>query len=202
MNHLASILILGFFLGLEHALEADHVAAVSALITETRGLHRAVWLGALWGLGHTVTILFFGLLVMGLRWHIPDKFPLAFESVVGFVLLILGARVLWQLGRVSAGHTHKHSSFLLGLLHGLAGSGALTLLIVASVRNMLEGMWFLLVFGAGSMISMTLISACVGLPLLLSARFVWLEKAVRAAAGIASIIVGFRILFMSISSII
>jgi ABC-type nickel/cobalt efflux system permease component RcnA len=117
-----SLLLLGLLLGLRHALEADHLAAVASLATRSKSLRSTVLQGISWGLGHTLTLLVVGGLCLLLRASIPDRLAGALEGAVGVMLLLLGADVLWRLrrGRVHV-HPHRHAD---GTLHLHAHSHA------------------------------------------------------------------------------
>src|SRR3989338_8952425 len=85
---------LGFILGLKHALDADHVVAVSTITSQTNSLRKASVLGVAWGIGHTITLLLSGLLILLLKLTIPEKLALSFEFIVGIVLAFLGTDVI------------------------------------------------------------------------------------------------------------
>ena len=117
-----SLLFLGLLLGLRHALEADHLAAVASLATRSKSLRSTVLQGVSWGFGHTITLLVVGGLCLLLRASIPERLAGALEGAVGVMLLLLGADVLWRLrrGRVHL-HPHRHAD---GTLHVHAHSHA------------------------------------------------------------------------------
>ncbi len=208
-----SLLGIGFLLGLKHALDADHIAAVSTMISQTKDLKKSFSLGALWGLGHTATLFLVGTVILGWKLVIPEKLVWSFEILVGIVLIALGLDVLYQIRKrklhihehshgdkqthvhlhsheFSESHHHAHRSFGLGLLHGLAGSGALTLLVLATAPGLWQGLLFIGVFGAGSILGMLLASTIISLPFLVTANFAKLNYVVQTTAGIASIAVG------------
>ena len=128
---------------------------------------KSLVLGASWGLGHTVTLFFLGILILVFKLNISEKFSLSFELLVGFILMGLGVEILYKqfikkehkhthkhknishlhehTHRKSFKHNHNHKSFLLGLLHGLAGSGALMLLVIASINSIMQGLIFIFV---------------------------------------------------------
>src|SRR3989338_2159875 len=150
---LLTLLGLGFLLGIEHATDADHVAAVSAMTSESKNLKHSAMHGIYWGLGHTFTLLFVGLLLLLFKITIPQKLAVSFEFIVGLMLIFLGINLFVKIlksrfhlhlhnhGKIkhlhyhthASEHIHKHSkkSFLVGLVHGLAGSAALMLLVLA-----------------------------------------------------------------------
>ncbi len=215
--HLIGLLGFGFLLGLQHALDADHVVAVSTLVSETKNLRRSSLLGALWGLGHTTTLLVAGLAVLLLKIAIPERLALSFEFMVGILLVLLGGDVLrrlWQQRPHIHPHTHAdgtthvhlhghahgphhhhaHRSFLVGLVHGLAGSAALLLLVLATVESVGQGILFILVFGLGSILGMWATSTLIALPFALLGRIARVDRALRLVAGTVSILLGVTIM--------
>ena len=213
---------LGFLLGLTHVLDADHVAAVGTLVSETRGLRRSSLLGASWGVGHSASLLGAGLLVLGLRLTTPPRLSAAAEFAVGLMLVGLGARAIWTVLREKrlhwhvqerdgvqhlhvhahrvrgdAPHAHDHSfplarrSFLVGCLHGLAGSGPLTLLVLSTLSSPLAGLAYLGLFSLGSVAGMTLLSGLLSLPVAYALRrSARLARQIRMAAGGISLVLG------------
>jgi len=216
-----SILGLGFILGLRHALDVDHLVAVSTLVSQRRGLWRSSLIGALWGLGHTAALLAAGVAVIALQVEIPPRFAQVLELGVATMLVGLGLNLLWTLARGGTVHVHAHEHgdhrhphvhrhdaalaaadshhhavrvrrpFLVGLVHGLAGSAALMLAVLATIPSPALAVAYILVFGVGSVGGMMLMSTLIGLPLAFAAdRFVRAELALRAVAGLASVTVG------------
>jgi cytochrome c biogenesis protein CcdA len=182
---------LGLLLGLKHALDSDHLVAVSTIVTRECSLWRSLWIGLFWGIGHTCTLLMVGLIVLGLKRQIPPPVGLSLECLVGLVLIGLGLTTLYDCWRkrihahshVHAGapHTHFHAHadspahqhphpvrlglkpVLLGMVHGLAGSAALMLLVLAAIPSPALGLVYIAIFGCGSIIGMGLISLLMGL---------------------------------------
>jgi len=220
----ALVLALGFLSGMRHALDPDHVAAVSTIVAEHRQVWRSSRVGAFWGLGHTVTLAAAGLVVLLFKLAIPERLALGFELAVGVMLVILGLQVLVRLVRDrfhihahehgSERHIHLHShrhgpdhhhehgwryewrSLLIGMVHGLAGSAALTVLLLSSFHSLLQGALYLLMFGIGSIAGMMLASALIGSPFAYTAwRFERVNRALRALAGLASLGIGLAIIF-------
>ena len=216
---LLTTLGLGFLLGMGHALNADHVVAVSAMVSQHRSVRRASLVGILWGVGHTTTLLLTGVLVILFKVTVPARLALSMELGVGIVLVALGASVLggYLTGRVHAhahrhggdlhvhfhshaageGHEHEHPvldyrrSVLVGMLHGLAGSAALMLLVLATIRTPALGLAYILIFGAGSILGMLGISSLLGLPFALMAeRYVGIHRSLQIAVGAASVLYG------------
>ena len=174
-----SLLALGFVLGLRHAIEADHLAAISTIVTERRSLLSSSLVGALWGLGHTLALLIAGVGVLLLRYQMTDRMAHALELCVGIMLVLLGANVLRTLVRRGASHTHDHTAvaphshadvwlvarpLLVGMVHGLAGSAPLLLLTLTVMSSPLAAFSYIAVFGVGSIMGMTIMSVLVGVP--------------------------------------
>jgi high-affinity nickel permease len=217
---LVTALGLGLLLGLRHALDADHVAAVSTLVSRERGLVRSCLLGAFWGAGHTLALLGAGIAVIAFKLTITPGVEEALERTVGLVLVLLGGHVLLRaLGGLRVhGHEHTHDGvahrhahlhvgssdaahvhliqlggrpFVVGLLHGLAGSAALTLLVLGTIPSPIGALAYIVVFGVGSTAGMLLLSGLVGLPVALAAhRAHRLQTAIQVVAGIGSAALG------------
>ena len=216
-----AILGLGFVLGLRHALDVDHLAAVSTLVSQRGGLWRSSLIGAVWGLGHTAALLAVGVAVIALHAEIPPAMAQVLELGVAAMLVGLGLNLLWTLWRGGTIHLHAHDHdghhhvhphhhaagetpsdaqhhpvkvrrpFLVGLVHGLAGSAALMLAVLATIPSPTVAIAYILVFGAGSVGGMMIMSTVLGLPLALaSERFARAELALRAVAGLGSVGIG------------
>ncbi len=213
-------LLFGFLLGIKHALDADHIVAVTAIVSRSRSLRRAALVGLSWGTGHTITLFAAGFAVIVLKLTIPDRLALSMEFLVGVLLVLLGvpiirqvitrkAHVHWhQHEEKSHFHSHSHQNtpahshqhlrrpLLIGMVHGLAGSGALTLLVLSTMSSVAQGLVFLLVFGIGSMLGMLLFSGLIGLPFKLTAGFSrQMHTWVQGAAGIISVTLGAYIMW-------
>lgn len=223
---LLSTLGVAFLLGMRHALDADHVAAVATFTGRRGGLRQALRDGFSWGAGHAATVAVIGGLLVGLRLHVPDRIGQLFESLVGLMLIGLGCYALANALR-SRLHAHRHEHdgvvhshlhfhpvphqgaaphrhphplrpalrpFLVGGLHGLAGSAAVVLLVLTTIPTILAGCLFLGLFGIGSMIGMGFVSLLLGAPLAVArARGDWLQRGLGAAAGMASIVIGLTV---------
>jgi hypothetical protein len=207
---------LGLLLGMRHALEPDHLAAVSTLVTEEDDPRSGLWLGAFWGLGHTLALLGVGLLLALFRTTLSDRLSTVFELLVSAMLLLLGARALMR-ARAEMAHgaasVHEHRGLLhahsgrvahvhlgrrafavrplvVGLVHGLAGSGALTALLLAGFDTHLERLAYTVVFGGGSVLGMGLLSGIAGWPLARLARTPRARGWTSAATGLLSVAMG------------
>jgi hypothetical protein len=206
-----SVVALGFVLGLRHATEADHLAAISTIVTERRSLLSSLFVGAAWGLGHTLALLLAGVGVLLLRYQMTDRMAHALELCVGMMLVLLGANVLRSLvHRVVRGvhdhatvASHSHSDarlparpLLVGMVHGLAGSAPLLLLTLAVVPSPLAAFFYIAVFGVGSMIGMAIMSVVLSVPAHLTVEhFARTHLAVRGLSGLFSVALGLFIVY-------
>jgi hypothetical protein len=181
----------GSLLGMRHALEPDHLAAVSTLVSRERNSVKAAWLGVCWGLGHTLSLLVVGACLMLLRAEMPASVSDVFECVVALMLIALGTRAILQavrLGPDGPMHVHRHGTLIhthtgasghvhigswtlarrplvVGALHGLAGSGALTALVLTTLPTTAARLSYMSLFGLGSTVSMAALSGMLGWPL-------------------------------------
>ncbi|MGB5036665.1 MAG: hypothetical protein WBQ66_08670 [Blastocatellia bacterium] len=219
------ILGLGLVFGLKHATEADHVVAVSTIVSEHRQLHRAAMVGALWGVGHTISLVAVGLIVLTLKVAISDAVAGWLEFGVALMIIGLGAGAVLRgvRGRPSV-HVHRHDHdgaahvhihfhedgsahghgevqhavarlgfkpLVVGAVHGLAGSAALTLLVLSQIDSAWLGLLYLSIFGLGSIAGMLAMSGLIGLPFALSSGAMNRKHhALQIAAGVLSILFG------------
>ena len=206
-----SLVALGFVLGLRHATEADHLAAISTIVTERRSLLSPLLVGGLWGFGHTLSLLIAGVGVLLLRYQLTDGVAHALEACVGIMLVLLGANVLRTLMHRGASHSHDHTTtgshsqaavwlvarpLLVGMVHGLAGSAPLLLLTLTVVSSPLAAFSYIAVFGVGSMMGMAMMSVLLGLPARLTVKhFGGAHVAFRGAYGLFSVGLGFFIVY-------
>lgn len=214
---LASLLVLGFMFGVKHALDADHIVAIGVIASQIKNLKTSSLLGIFWGIGHTATLFFISLLVLIFKIKIPILFSLLFEFFVGAMLVILGINILKKIfkekihfhahnhedkshihihqHKTNASHTHIHKSFFIGLIHGLSGSAALMLLVLATVKSTFEGLMYVAIFGIGSIIGMFLVSTAIGIPFIITKQFTSIEKGIKIIAGSISIVMGGIIMY-------
>jgi ABC-type nickel/cobalt efflux system permease component RcnA len=207
---LDSLLALGFLLGLRHAMEADHLAAISTIVTERRSLLSASFVGAFWGLGHTLALLIAGVGVLLLRVQLTDRMAHVFELGVGVMLIFLGADVLRTLTRRGASHTHEHTAvaphshadgwrvsrpLLVGMVHGLAGSAPLLVLTLTVMSSPVAAFSYIAVFGVGSIMGMTIMSVLVSVPARLTVQFARTNLALRGLSGLFSVGLGLFIVY-------
>jgi hypothetical protein len=167
LDHLLPFL-LAATVGFTHAFEVDHLVAVSSIVTRRQSVREALLDGVFWGLGHTSTILLIGVLMILVRIAIPESTFGHLEAGVGLMLIVLGLRRLLR----ASGHAHPtaHSgpqhrlAYGVGLVHGLAGSGALILLAMTQLHKQWESLAYLLIFGIGSVGGMLVASGVLSLP--------------------------------------
>ncbi len=219
-----SMLGLGFLLGVRHALDADHVVAVTTMLAQRPGFRRSGFIGFCWGCGHTAVLLAVGVAVLALKITIPDPVAQACESIVGLMLVALGFalavtlyREQWHLHihehagarhahlhshRLGEDHAHRHGwrdslpPMLVGMVHGLAGSAALMLVVLSTAHTFWEGIVYILLFGAGSILGMAALGVLIGLPFFFSVSLGrQVQTAVQGLASVGSIGFGLAILF-------
>jgi high-affinity nickel permease len=173
---LLSVLAFGLFLGMRHATDADHVVAMTTLVTRQRNTRAALLLGALWGAGHGLTLLVVGGAIILLGVAVPPRLGLALELGVGLMLIALGALNLSTAAR-RLRHAHEHGapargfrSFVIGVVHGLAGSAAIALLVLSSIRDAGWAFVYLGFFGLGTVAGMMLLTTVLSLPLAAASR--------------------------------
>ena len=177
MSELLTFLLLGIGFGILHALEPDHLAGVATIASTTRNKIAAFCRGAVWGIGHTLTVLILYLVIQGLQLGIKDRLFIKLESLVGVMLILLGLRIWYKLikdkhhfhfhkhendnqhlhlhsHQSNKTHEHFHLPFGVGIVHGLAGSGAIILALAIETQNQLIGLLYIVFFGLGSCIAM------------------------------------------------
>lgn len=218
---LVAALGLGFLLGVRHALDADHVAAVSTFVSRERSVLRSCLRGTFWGLGHTAALLAAGVAVAAFKLQISPELERRAETLVALVLVLLGAHVLVRAGGRVRVHRHAHAHhgaahrhvhvhvgdigehahahvwrdaprpLLMGLLHGLAGSGTLVLLGLTTMPSPAAALVYIVVFGVGSTAGMLVLGGLLGIPFALAAGGSrTLAIALQAVVGAGSIVVG------------
>ena len=253
--NVASFLFLGFFLGMRHATDADHVVAIATIVSRERSMAGSALIGAAWGVGHTITVMAVGVAIIVFGIVIPPRLGLSMEFAVGVMLVLLGVLTLTGMGRaVGAAHTHAsvpgghvldlhdhlhahgdyvhwhpHSHgpgahghaeehtplarldrsrlgriafyqwlrpFAVGLLHGLAGSAAVALMVLSIIREPVAALGYLLLFGLGTIVGMMLITLILSAPFAFTAidlpKFNW---RLRVASGLVSFVFGVVLIY-------
>lgn len=225
----ALILTMGLAVGLQHAFEPDHISAVTTQILKRKhktlelkqllkeGTFKSSVLGALWGAGHTTTLIIIGLLLFVFSINIPSKVFLGFEMIVGIMLVILAITTFSNKKLFKPKHSHphihtngtlhihphnhegehkhSHKSYLIGCIHGLAGSGSIVILTASTLGDLQTVLSFILIFGIGSVIGMTIISGLIGLPFVLTNKFRSASKTLRYIACSATLLIGINIIY-------
>ena len=192
-----AVLGLGFVLGLKHATEPDHVVAVSTIVSRNKSIAHSSLAGTLWGLGHTASLFICGGVVLALRLTISENFTQWAETGVALMLVFLGLNSLWRMARPERKHDHPHAppvqtrSFFVGMVHGLAGTGALMVLVLATVPTLAGGLIYILLFGLGSIGGMLLLSGIISIPFAVSARrYTFLNNGLQLIAALMSVGLG------------
>jgi sulfite exporter TauE/SafE len=197
-----SILALGFVLGIKHAIEPDHVIAVSTIATQSKKLWRSSLAGVFWGIGHTATLFIIGIILIFMKGEIPEKWAMSLEFLVGIMLVYLGITTIQSFKKRSiqkhGNHDHPHQqknisytkSMLIGLVHGLAGSGAMVLLTMSTVSSAWEGAIYILIFGAGTVIGMLFFTTIIGIPFVFTAKKFSVNKTLTQITGGISTVFG------------
>ncbi len=204
-----TIIALGFLLGIRHATDPDHVVAISAMVSRERSAKRAALLGLTWGLGHALTVMVVGAAMIAFDVTLPARLGLGLELAVAVMLIVLGAMNVWAYRRSNRAAEHHTGaprtpvpasrsllrSLAIGVVHGLAGSAAIALVVAATIPETGWALVYLALFGVGTMGGMIAITVALALPFLaskvaarLQARVVWLT-------GVASIVVGFGVAY-------
>jgi high-affinity nickel permease len=186
-----SVLTLGFLLGMRHATDPDHVVAVTTIVSQQRSVARAAGIGALWGAGHTATIVLVGGAILLFRLAVPPRLGLAMEFAVAVMLVLLGVRSLHVSGERRAAMWSPMRPIAVGFVHGLAGSAFVAMLVLTAIASPVVGVVYLLVFGLGTVAGMTLITAAIAVPSAYAAgRVTGAQRYVELAAGVASVCIG------------
>jgi high-affinity nickel-transport protein len=244
MTDSLAVLGLGFLLGMRHATDADHVVAVTTIVSRYRSFRAAAWIGISWGIGHTLTILAVGGGIVAFKWVIPPRIGLSMELAVGAMLVLLGAGTVVSLlrarpaavgpapGGLVHSHAHEHGDFIhthrhghepeahphppdrtpvhwldrhfgrlgiyragrplvIGMVHGLAGSAAVALLVLTTISDPGWAAFYLLVFGLGTLVGMMLLTTALATPFVYSARR-WhaMSRGLTLGAGLLSVAMG------------
>jgi hypothetical protein len=221
------ILLFGLVTGLRHSIEADHVAAVLSVVASNhKDIKHASMLGAIWGLGHTISLFIAGLVVLLLAVNIDESVSSRLEFGVGIMLLFLGITTFtgWSIGKFfkgllhqksshkhihyhdgnvvhshdhvhDTGHNHGHKSLLVGMVHGMAGSGALLLVVLSTIHSIPLGLAYIAIFGIGSILGMAGTSTLMGIPFVKLANSAKVSLLLRYVAAITTLAIGAGLIY-------
>jgi len=205
----------GLILGMRHSTDPDHVVAVSTIVSKQRSIRHAAVIGGIWGLGHTLTIFAVGSLIILFGVVIPPRLGLSMEFSVALMLILLGVlNLTGVMRRLTRRFTHNHSKvveleraeaavsgrfgvyqcvrpLVIGIVHGLAGSAAVALLVLSTIHSPLWATVYLLIFGAGTMVGMMCMTTAMAVPLALAGdRFTRLSHYLGIVSGAISVCFG------------
>lgn len=247
------IAMFGLILGMRHATDADHVIAITAIVSGERRLSAAARIGIAWGLGHSLTVFLVGGVIILFKLAIPPRLEMGMEFAVAVVLILLGLSTLARASSTARrwlglkpndddilAHAHRHEheginhyhphvhvrgaedshashiapvasratrfasgsrsrAFGVGLVHGLAGSATVALVVLGAIPGAIMGLVYLAIFGFGTIVGMALITSAIGLPIALTAaRLGGLNRALMMSAGILSLGFGLFLAYQQI----
>ncbi|HEV3037105.1 MAG TPA: high-affinity nickel-transport family protein [Candidatus Angelobacter sp.] len=250
MINLLTVIAISFLLGMKHAVDPDHVIAVSTIVTREHSVKRSALIGVAWGIGHTLTILAVGGSIILFRITLPPRLGLAMEMAVGIMLIWLGVKNLggvfaWAVRHPALApgnpgserpnyhahgdyvHIHQHPEphahphdprhnpvavmdrrfkqygtyqllrpLMIGIVHGLAGSAAIALLVLSTIANVRWAITYLLVFGIGTILGMMVITLTIGSTFAFGQkRFRSIGRHLSLAAGLISVAFGIFIAY-------
>ena len=190
MLNLAFAFVTSLLLGMRHATDPDHVVAVSTIVSREHSMSRASGIGVLWGAGHTLTILLVGGMIIAFKVAFTPTIGLSLELVVALMLILLGTLNVFGVSP-GAAVIDAVRPFLVGVVHGLAGSAAATLLILPLIDDARWAALYLLVFGVGTIVGMAVMTVAIAAPAALaSKRIHGLQRTIRFASGVVSLCFG------------
>jgi ABC-type nickel/cobalt efflux system permease component RcnA len=213
----ATVILLGLFLGMRHSTDPDHVVAVSTIVSRQQSIRASAAIGLLWGVGHTLTIFLVGSAIIIFGVVIPPRLGLSMEFCVALMLVLLGVLNLtgvmrWVTERLTPGKASPAEPqpftigslgiyqtirpLVVGLVHGLAGSAAVALLVLSTIKSPLWSTAYLLVFGVGTMAGMMLMTAAISVPLVYTGKhFFKIDRHLTAISGLASMAFGIFLVY-------
>jgi hypothetical protein len=201
-----SILLLGFFLGMRHATDCDHVVAVTTIVSKQRTLGGAALTGIFWGIGHSLTLLVVGGAIIFFGIVVPERLGMGLEFCVALMLILLGALNIRSAMRSFGGEESEWEPekgldrvfgrakwygavrpLIIGVVHGLAGSAAVALLVLPIIQRPIWAWAYLVIFGLGTVAGMMLMTTTIAVPITYSSRFKFFRHHLATAAGVLSL---------------
>lgn len=182
--------ITSLMLGMRHATDPDHIVAVTTIVSRERSVAKAAGIGAVWGIGHTITLLLVGGSIIAFKIVLDARLGLSLELAVAVMLIVLGLLNLFDV-RAQAGVISASRPLFVGIVHGLAGSAGAALLIVPLIDDPRWAALYLLTFGLGTIVGMTFVTLTVAVPsLLATAHLPNFQRSLRVASGAVSVVFG------------
>jgi high-affinity nickel-transport protein len=182
--------ITSLMLGMRHATDPDHIVAVTTIVSRERSVRKAAAIGAVWGAGHTITLLLVGGAIIAFKIAFNARLGLSLELCVAIMLIVLGILNLFDV-RTKSGAPSAARPFLVGVVHGLAGSAAAALLIVPLIDDPRWAALYLVTFGLGTIVGMSVVTISIAAPSLLAAAHMpSFQKSLRVASGAVSLVFG------------
>ena len=182
--------VTSLLLGMRHATDPDHIVAVTTIVARERSVVKAAGIGAVWGLGHTITLLVVGGAIIAFKIGFNARLGLSMELCVAVMLIVLGLLNLFDV-KMRTGAPSNSRPFFVGVVHGLAGSAAAALLIVPLMDDPRWAALYLVTFGLGTIVGMSLVTISIAAPSLLAAvHMPSLQRSLRVASGAVSLVFG------------
>ena len=182
--------ITSLMLGMRHATDPDHIVAVTTIVSRERSVSKAAWIGAVWGVGHTITLLLVGGAIIVFKIAFNARLGLSLELSVAIMLIVLGLLNIFDV-RANRNRISASRPFFVGIVHGLAGSAGAALLIVPLIDDPRWAALYLFTFGLGTIVGMAVITLTIAVPsLLATAHLPSLQRSLRLASGTVSLVFG------------
>jgi high-affinity nickel permease len=202
-----TVMLFGLLLGMKHATDADHVVALTTIVSKKPKFNQAAMVGIIWGLGHTIAIVIMGFIIIYMKVKIPPNLEASFEVGVGIMIILLGVLSLRQLLHkkeyaavveekpAALLHRRDLQSLMVGLVHGLAGSAAVALLVLNTIETINLAVLYLLIFGVGTIAGMMIISSFISLAYIFTKRSTVMYRTLCFSTAAFSIVFGLIYIF-------
>lgn len=208
---MSALLLLALLIGIRHAFEPDHLAAVLAVSAQSNSITATARQGAIWGIGHTITLFVFSMLLLGMQIEINESIFLSFELLVGLVLILMGINVINNTqilfskksnnysvisNKYSRGTILSLKALGIGLLHGAAGSGVIIAIVSTTIDSIYLKFAYIALFSIGLIFCMALLSMVVSMPAQRRINLIS-KKQFKIIIGGTAIIIGLYMLYTS-----